>query len=557
MTLPGLRHADSSVISLARRLQYLSHFPLVLLAMFSINIAQANDRLALVIGNADYDLRPLENPANDASAMKQRLEELGFKVIFRANADQGVLQEAVRQFLTEAPRHKVRVVYYSGHGAQVNETNYLLPVSPRIEYLEDLQRFGTSLNAVIDHLRGDSSKLNIVVLDACRDNPYLTRPSRSKGRSRGMAGSGLASMYAGSGTLIAYATAPGKLAYDGVGPFSPFTRRLLEYLGSPGLPLPLLFQQVTEEVHRDTSGKQSPWLTQSLVGGHFCFRSDNQGRCGNTDAVREVNTVVAKLGRSRSAGDGGRTIGLYDQVLRTAEGLNQDDLEEWLARAEGGEPYSQTVLGRYFELHERPNAPANAGHAPEVEWLKPKMLYWYQQAAKQGYPAAQVLLGQVYLTGSGLGGQGHASRELAKHWFDQANAQPYAIAQYGLAARAASPREAFNLYLAAAETGHEPAMIDVAAAYLIGRGTSVDTNAASLWARRALVNREIGALDDPATQILVHLHRCRTLQPISKEEGIELDALERELAKRQTANAEGFSHVPAACQPTLDPISSH
>ena len=529
-----------------RQLQNLLHFTLGLLTLFTFATAQANDRLALVVGNADYDARPLSNPVNDATAMKQRLEGLGFKVLFKTNADQGLLQEAFRQFLTEAPKHKIRLVYYSGHGAQVNETNYLLPVSPRIEYLDDLQRFGTSLNAVVDHLRGDISKVNIVVLDACRDNPYLQRPSRKK--TKGAPAAGLSPMQAVNGTLIAYATAPGKVAYDGEGQFSPFTRRLLESISSPGLPIPLLFQQVTEDVHRDTKGQQSPWLTQSLVGGGFCFKPDAQGRCANTTVVRESLIAKNSLGHAKSDEDGTRTLGLFEKLLQQAESLFSDDMDEWLDRGNSGEPYSQTVLGRYYELKEPPSKMERDLNIPDYKWKKPKMLYWYKRAAKQGYAPALALLGQTYITGTGMGWKEYANPELAKHYLSQANTQSYPPAQYWLATLSLTPPdEAFQLHKAAAEGGYTPAMVSLASAYLFGKGTRVDPQSAGHWARQAMAEKGLNILADPPTQILAHLYRCRALQPANVEERLELDTLARELNQDQGMYPGDYPHVPERC----------
>lgn len=266
-----------------RQLQYLLHPALGLFLLLPFIAAHAGDRLALVIGNANYITRPLVNSANDAKAMKQKLEALGFKVVYQIDADDKSLKKSVREFLNAAPKYKVRMLYYSGHGVQVSGDNYLLPISPVIENPDHLRKMGTSVSAIIDHLRGGDNKLNIVVLDACRDTPFPI--SSTRGLFNDLVGkapkSGLAMVNAGRGTLIAYATEPGKVAYDGKGPNSPFTRRLIEYMDQPGLTLQAMFQQVANGVYLDTVGKQLPWLSYSLVGGEFCFKANEQGRCGN------------------------------------------------------------------------------------------------------------------------------------------------------------------------------------------------------------------------------------------------------------------------------------
>jgi uncharacterized caspase-like protein len=245
-------------------------------------------RIALVIGNADYAFGALKNPVNDARAVAHSLESLGFEVRLKENAGRGAMIDAVREFSIHAKDYRVRVFYYAGHGVQVKGKNYLVPVDANIQTESDLATSSADLNELLDRMGQISAGLNIVILDACRNNPFsnsnFVGPDGRLLRFRGSVSSGLAPVEAPQGTLVAFATAPGSIAMDG-GNFgnSLYTKHLLANISVAGLPVEQLFKRVRLVVTAETKRLQIPWESSSLTGD-FCFKAADNGACAG-DAV--------------------------------------------------------------------------------------------------------------------------------------------------------------------------------------------------------------------------------------------------------------------------------
>ena len=193
------------------RPRWLALFATLLLVTLSCQ-ASASQRIALVIGNAAYAESPLHNPVNDAIAIDERLTALGFEVVRVTDADLRSMQSALVEFTRRIEDDATALVFYAGHGVQANGRNYLVPIDARLENESSLRFEALELNDVLEELEYSRSKLNLVVLDACRNNPFLRR---FRGGSRG-----LAAVDAATGTLIAYATGPGAVASDGSGEFA-------------------------------------------------------------------------------------------------------------------------------------------------------------------------------------------------------------------------------------------------------------------------------------------------------------------------------------------------
>jgi tetratricopeptide (TPR) repeat protein len=222
-------------------------------------------RIALVIGNGKYQHAvALPNPANDARAVAKTLGEIGFEVALGTDLDRGGMEGRLRDFLDKASSAQVALVFYAGHGLQVDGRNYLVPVDAKLETASDLN-FGTvDLDRILASLE-DPARANIVILDACRDNP-LAHSFAAKTRSAAV-GAGLAAYTSlGTGTLIAFSTAPGKVAADGEGANSPFTQGLIKYLRTPGLEVRQMLTRVRNDVAKATGEKQVPWDNSSLRG---------------------------------------------------------------------------------------------------------------------------------------------------------------------------------------------------------------------------------------------------------------------------------------------------
>ena len=227
--------------------------------------AQAAERIALVIGNGKYQhATALPNPPNDARAMAKALGEVGFEVSQGIDLDRGGMERVLRDFLDKARSAQVVLLFYAGHGLQVDGRNYLVPVDAKLESAGDLN-FGTvDLDRILASL-DTPARANIVILDACRDNP-LARSFAAKSRS-GAVGAGLAAYTAlGTGTLIAFSTAPGRVAADGDKANSPFTESLVRHLRTPGLEVRQMLTRVRNDVATATGEAQVPWDNSSLRG---------------------------------------------------------------------------------------------------------------------------------------------------------------------------------------------------------------------------------------------------------------------------------------------------
>lgn len=237
----------------------------LLLLAFAAVAAQAaaldsGPRVALVIGNAGYRTMPLANPINDARAVADTLGKLGFKVISVNNASQKQMFEAVRQF-GDGLKGGVGLFYYAGHGVQVKGRNFLIPVDAAIEREDEVPYKAFDVGLVLEKMEGAKNPLNIVILDACRNNPFV-RGSRS-------AGGGLAQMDAPTGSIVAFATAPGAEAADGSGANGLYTSYLLKFMATPGLKVEDVFKRTRVAVKQDSAGRQIPWESTSLEGDFY------------------------------------------------------------------------------------------------------------------------------------------------------------------------------------------------------------------------------------------------------------------------------------------------
>lgn len=220
-------------------------------------------RVALVIGNAGYsDVQALKNPKNDAALMAKTLASVGFEVETVIDADQATMKRAMLEF-----GRKLRsgvdagLFYYSGHGVQANGKNYLIPVNASIKDEDEVAIEAVDVNDFLETMENSTSKVNIVVLDACRNNPFAGS-FRSASR-------GLSVVTAPRGTYIAYSTAPGSVAEDGSGENSAYTKSLAQAILAPGLPLEQTFKEVRRLVADATDNKQVTWDSSSITGNFY------------------------------------------------------------------------------------------------------------------------------------------------------------------------------------------------------------------------------------------------------------------------------------------------
>ncbi len=238
--------------------------------------AAAEKRVALVMGNATYREAPLKNPVNDARAMAAKLKQLGFTVILRENATKLQMERAIADFGDQLGPDAIGLFFYAGHGMQVDGRNFLVPTDAQIASQARVRLETLDVDLVLDQMAVAGSRVNLVILDACRNNPFERRFRAT--------GGGLAQINAPQGTLISYATAPGKVAADGAGDNGLYTTELLRALDTPGLQVEEVFKRVRIEVARASQGAQTPWEASSLTGS-FYFREAAASNAAPTPAA--------------------------------------------------------------------------------------------------------------------------------------------------------------------------------------------------------------------------------------------------------------------------------
>ena len=227
------------------------------------SIGPVGRRVALVVGNANYKVRPLKNPRNDADDVSRSLKATGFEVIDLRDATLPQMRTAVRQFGDRLINNDVGLVYYSGHGVEVKGRNYFIPVNADIQREDEIADQGLDVSLVLEKMSTAGKGVNILIVDACRDDPF--------GRSFRSSSRGLANMDAPRGTIIAYATSPGKVASDGDPRErnSPYTKHLVKAMQSPNKPIEQVFKEVRRAVQDETKNQQTPWENTSLSGDFF------------------------------------------------------------------------------------------------------------------------------------------------------------------------------------------------------------------------------------------------------------------------------------------------
>jgi len=242
-------------------------------------------RIALVIGNSRYPDSPLDNPGNDAEAMAEYLKRSGFSVNLKLNATRKEMQEAIRAYGSELTQQKsIGVFYFAGHGAQLAWRNYLIPVDAKINKLSDMQTQGVDLGVLLDSLKKAGNPMNVVILDACRDNPFGATRIEQKGLSQ---------VDAPPGTLLAYATSPGNAAADGEGRNGLYTGHLLKEILVREAKIEDIFKRVRLNVRIKSLGLQIPWESTSLEED-FYFNPPTQVRKLTEEELEKQFEVFTK-----------------------------------------------------------------------------------------------------------------------------------------------------------------------------------------------------------------------------------------------------------------------
>lgn len=329
----------------------------------------AGQRIALVIGNGSYAMAPLKNPVNDARDVTEALRLVGFEVTYKENLNQKDMKVAIRAFGKSIKGSAVGLFYYAGHGVQVNGFNYLVPVDATVESEEEVEYECVEVGFVLAQMESAGNPMNIVILDACRNNPFA-RSLRSASR-------GLASMNAPSGTLIAYSTAPGSVASDGESRNGIYTQELLRYLKTPDLSVEEFFKKVRTSVRSSTQGKQTPWETSSLVGSFYFIATDNK----RDNVVQDPTASTIKGNKNNSQPQENRSpswqmVGVWranvselGNTLEITFSVNADGTASYLVRDKEGHTGQEYARWQYSDgiLYERfSNGASGRG---SVEWI--------------------------------------------------------------------------------------------------------------------------------------------------------------------------------------------
>lgn len=442
----------------------------LMLALAMVRPAAAETRIALVIGNADYKDAPLRNPVNDARDIASKLRAIGFDVILRENSTKQEMEDAIGSFGERLKDGAVAMVFYSGHGMQVDGRNFLIPVDARISTEPQVRLQTVDVDVVLDQMAAAHSRVNLVILDACRNNPF-------EHKFRGLSG-GLAQINAPEGTMIAYATAPGKVASDGEGQNGLYTEELLKAIDQPGLPIEEVFKHVRSAVMQRSSGAQTPWEASSLTGD-FYFKAGAKPEPASAAAVTPppgVDKEALFWESVKGSHDPAPFKAYLDQYPKgTFAELAAIRISELMRAAPHPDdtrspaPVSETAQRPVQQPNQGPNpgvvSPPPAGHEPAkvaMTWPEgPGALPDRLRArAEAGYPHAQLLLGHLY----------EAGRQV-----------PQDVA------------EAARWYRRAADQGEPLAMVALGHLLRAGRGVPKDdSQALALFRKAAAMNNPAG-----------------------------------------------------------------
>lgn len=453
------------------------------LVMAMAGTAQAETRLALVIGNASYRTRPLANPTHDAELIARALESTGFTVAKLIDADQAAIKHAVLELGRRMrDTDSVGLFYFAGHAVQVDGENYLIPVDADIKELAEVPIAGVSLSELLRTFARAESRLTIAVLDACRDNPFAS-DTRSLAR-------GLAVVRAPTGTLIAFATGPGDVALDGEGKNSPYSAALAANIPELGIPLEEVFRRTRRKVLEVTANKQTPWEHSSLTG-EFFFRP-KRAQPEQTSRVPAEGLSADRLAEIRdweAVKDATDVTLLRRHVARYPDGafaelalLKINRLEKqpapWTWILTGGTGVTGSDAESVFEQAVKLEAAAKGSVAmAEAAGL-------YHQAADKGLTAAKYRLARLYDQGRGV------PRDLAEaaRWYRAAVDDDHAGAMAALGTMheygegvGKDLAEALRLYRLAAERGDPHGMTSLGYLYAEGKGVRRDPALARSW----------------------------------------------------------------------------
>ena len=454
---------------------------LVLAASASVALAR---QVALVVGNSTYThIGRLPNPENDAVDMAAALRRIGFEVTTELDVDRAELTEALRAFTRRSAGADVSLVFYAGHGLELDGVNYLVPVDARLERDVDVRYETVTLDDLLVATVG--ARLRLVILDACRNNP-LARSMQRTVASRSVSGGSFGQLdedLLGDETLVAYAAAAGTTAADGTGRNSPYTSALLAHLDEP-LEILTLFRRVRARVLEATNGEQRPHEYQSLLREHYLSGAPAVEPVTVEAAapdvadvdVGELDIPQLRMLAERGAADAQAELGVRYAAGRGVE-RDHGEAVSWYRRAVAqGDARGQVELGVAYE------------RGRGVEQNHDEAVRWYRRSAEQGNALGQNNLGVVYRDGRGV----PQDDEAAVQWFRRSAEQGRASGQTNLGwmyregrGVARDDEEAVRWFRAWAEQGNVFGQVNLGWMYEQGRGVNRDRLEAARWYRLA------------------------------------------------------------------------
>ncbi len=502
--------------------------------------AVAENRVALVIGNGEYASKPLRNARHDGELMARTLSDVGFEVVSVLDGDAAAMRTAITDFARRiAAPDTVALFYYAGHGVQADGENYLVPLGADITNMNEVALNAVALGDVLKTMARSESRLNIVILDACRDNPFA-------GTARAAAQGGLAPVVAPAGTIIGYATAPGQIALDGAGNNSPYTAALAFNMPRPAVTLEEVFRDTRRAVLAATGGAQTPWEHSSLIGA-FYFKpaaTAAETSAGRADVVPPADARLAEIEaweKIKDAKDpevfkahlahypggifaelatlrlsklkpvrvaspwswvitgsiargGPEAVAVFERAVKvdseaTTEAERRTAAMLYLEAAEAGVPQAMFQLARALDK--------GRGIARDLQ----EAAKWYQRAAEQNHPGAMAALGTMYEFGEGVDANLVEALRLYRVAADAGDAAgmtslAYLIAEGKGAARNAKAARA--LYAKAAAKSYPRALFNLALMELRGEGGRRDVTSALEHLETAALKGHVGANEELA-----------------------------------------------------------
>ena len=492
------------------------------------DVAPSNGkRVALVIGNAEYKGMPLRNPVNDAKDVAAKLKTLGFEVIIRTNITSKQIGGALREFKSKLSPGSVALFFYAGHGVQIKGENYLPAVDAEIGGEEDVPNQSLSTRQIMNVLEDSKTRLNLVFLDACRDNPFA--------RSFRSSGGGLAKLEAPSGTLISFATRPGSVAADGEGNNGLYTENLLKVMTMPNVPIEQALKQVVSNVKRSSNGKQEPWMEGSIEGDFYFLQSNESGKVANAktapDAVIQ-DADFALWSEVKSSGSRDYLEAYLSQypkgkyvVLAKIELKRLIEVDKEREKQNSTAAATQKVAQQELEKQEtlwRKVIGLSASVTPVSEYFNqyPGKLENLKKSAMNGDAVAQGDLSRIYTSGLGALKDQQQGFEWAKKSALQGNAmgQNYmGIAYERGVVVPQDMKEAVKWYRLSADQGNPIAQSNLGWLYYNGKGLAKNEAEAVKWFRLSADKGYAGGQDG-----LAHAYTYGRGVPKDENEGLRL-----------------------------------